>query len=58
MTNKEIHVFICEDNEVAKKIMEFFQKGQVTYAAIFKENDREQIVNLLDEIQEHDCSKD
>lgn len=46
---KDIHVFICEDNELTKKLIkENFNKGQLTAAFSFKESEREAIVSALD----------
>lgn len=49
---KEITVFICEDEATRKEIVERFMfKGKITYAALFKESVRTEITEALDKIQ-------
>lgn len=49
---KEITVFICEDNQVAKEIAtKYFNKGQITFASIFPESKREAITSKLEELE-------
>lgn len=55
---KDIHVFVCEDDTVAKEIIKFFEKGKVTYAAVFKESERGEIVSALDRIQDGENNDD
>lgn len=50
--NNDIHVFICEDPEIAQRIVkEYFSPGKVTYAGMFDEKDRGVIVRKLSAIQ-------
>lgn len=49
---KRIRVYICEDDELAKKIaQDHFGKG-ITYVHSFREESREMIVEALDKIEE------
>ena len=47
---KDIAVFICENEELREKILDDFGEDKITYAGIFKVENRKEIVKLLDEL--------
>lgn len=50
---EELHVFICENDEVAQEIIQkYFKKGWVSYAALFPTERRTEITEALDKIQD------
>ena len=47
---KDIFVFICENAEIAQRIVrDEFKEGAVTYAARYDESKRDEIAKLLDD---------
>jgi hypothetical protein len=48
---KDIYVFICEDKELAQKLVKAHaNKDQITYACIFREDQRNKITEYLDKV--------
>ncbi len=50
--NKEIYVFVCEDKDSARQIIDsHFEKGKVTFAQLFKEENRDKIVKAIEDFE-------
>lgn len=53
MDKNEISVFVCEDPQLTRELIDkHFDTGRLTYAAIFRADQRKAVVNSLDSIQE------
>lgn len=52
MKEKDIAVLIIEDEPLFKNLVrEYFEKGRVTYAALFKESQRKDVTDALDSVK-------
>jgi hypothetical protein len=48
---KDIHVFIVENRELAKALLrDHFNKEGITYASVFQQDQRSQVVEALDQV--------
>ncbi len=58
MKQHEITIFICEDEETKKEIIQkFFDKNKITYANILSADLREKIVKAIEELENEELEK-